>query len=190
MSLPGVHPAVLALLSPYSSIPELLKTYSLFRTFPILSPMRTIPLAQNFLTSPRLLKTRFDSLSALTAAGSSSTTVLLAHAKDDGEIPVAHARALFDGLLAAELGGSKPNVRADTLSIEGIQLYRLEWDAWRAREDARLTRTSVRGWGEIKRFTRETSKGQVVFLEALYGGHDNLGGSEGVVALLGQLWGL
>jgi abhydrolase domain-containing protein 12 len=155
--------------------------------------MRAIPLAQAALTSPRLLKTRFDSLSALTALPSSSPTkLLLAHARNDGEIPLTHGQALFDGLLEQALGGGRPRARADSMSIEAIELYRLEWDAYRAREAERTERTVIPGWGEIKRFARaeDGKTGQVVFLEALAGGHDNLGGSEGVVALLGSVWGI
>lgn len=183
---------MVALLSAFSSVPELLRTYSLFRLFPILSPMRALPLAQAALTSPRLLQTRFDSLSTLRALPASSpTTLLLAHARNDGEIPLAHGQALFDGLLETALGGGgRPRARADSMSIEAIELYRLEWDAWRAREAERTERTVVPGWGEIKRFARadDGKTGQVVFLEALAGGHDSLGGSEGVVALLGSVW--
>lgn len=187
----GVHPAILALLSPYSSMAEVVKTYSLFRVLPILKPLRSIPILQQIFTSPRFLKTRFDSLSTLsTFPADSQTTVLIAHALNDGEIPVDHADALFFGILETELGGGKPGVRSDKLSLEAITAFRTDWEVWRAKEDARISTVKVDGWGSLKTFKRAASGAEVVYLEAKYGGHDHLGGSEGVVALLGHLWGV
>ncbi|KAL7416980.1 Alpha/Beta hydrolase protein, partial [Mrakia frigida] len=184
----GTHPPILALLSPYSSLPTLLQTYSLFRSLPILSPLRALPYAQHYLTSPTVLKTQFNTLQTLLSlpSTSSSTKVILVHAKDDGEIPHLHSNRMFAALLAQELGLEETPMRAEGLSIEAIEQHRLAL-AERGRQEAKVVREQkVEGWGVVKRFRKKD--GEVVWVETAKGGHDFVGGSEGVVSLIGSVW--
>lgn len=55
--------------------------------------------------------------------------------------------------------------------------------------EAEVVRTTkVEGWGVVKKLGRKAGDGQVVWLETKRGGHDDVGGSEGAVSLIGSVW--
>jgi len=80
-------------------------------------------------------------------------------------------------------------MRADGMSIEAIENHRLEL-VERGRKEAEVVREEkVEGWGVVKRFrSGEGKKGEVVWVETAKGGHDFVGGSEGVISLIGSVW--
>ncbi|CED84177.1 Predicted alpha/beta hydrolase [Phaffia rhodozyma] len=186
----GIHPRMLTMLSPYSSIPSLLKTYTLFRFLPLLSPLRALPLVQDTLTSPRFLQTQFPTLSALASLPRSNPTkILIVHAQDDTEIPSIHSSDIFHAVLHADLGMELLNVIPSGLGVAQMEVHTEKFkERGRIIKD-RVEERVVEGWGVVKWFYRSHSDGvAVTWVETLKGGHDSVGGAEGTISLMGSIW--
>jgi abhydrolase domain-containing protein 12 len=89
---------------------------------------------------------------------------LIIHAKDDTEIPSHHSSTLFSGLV------SNRKVVGLEGSVESVDRP---------------------GWGVVTRFVPAPSgqgtPGQVMYFEGVAGGHNGVGGGEGVVELMREV---
>ena len=74
------------------------------------------------------------------------------------------------------------------MSIEAMERHREEMGVRARMEAGRVERRVVGGWGTVKRFKTGEGGGEVVWLETRTGGHDDVGGTEGVISLIGSLW--
>lgn len=111
-------------------------------------------------------------------------------AKDDVEIPSSHSRKLYRQLLNKQLGVDALPLAPQGMHLEALENYRTSLEERGRLESAISTTTTFPDWGVVQTFLRGDAGGQVVWLEARRGGHDEFGGSEGVIALLGEVWGL
>jgi len=91
----GIRPRAIILGAPFTSVIELLQTYRLFRSIPLLSPLAYFPPLLRFLGG--YLQHPFNSTAAL---AKTSSPILLLHARDDPEIPYHHSSNLFSSLHA------------------------------------------------------------------------------------------
>lgn len=93
---PGVDFAGLVLISGFSDMPNLMKTYMIGGVVPVLSPLRPYPKIEKFI-SGRILDT-WDTVSRLSKAASmgKQMRVHLIHARNDYDIGWKHSDLLFD----------------------------------------------------------------------------------------------
>ncbi|KAG8712684.1 hypothetical protein FRC09_019578 [Ceratobasidium sp. 395] len=182
----GISPRAMVLMAPFSSIAKLLETYNLFGRIPILRPMRSFRSVFNIMIT--FLRHRFNTLSIvnLTVVHQSiSCPITIIHAVDDWDIPILHARTLFDSLLESShpahsfdpdeaLPGRVPN--ADMIRTAEMR---------GAHRKALVAAREVDGLGTIRRFERGASKGSVVMLETTWGEHNGIRDIEGVVDSIG-----
>ncbi|KAL1744083.1 Alpha/Beta hydrolase protein [Schizophyllum fasciatum] len=162
----GVKPRGLVLLSPFSSITEVVKTYSILGFIPLLKPLKFIPGAIDLVG--KLIHHRFDTLQAV--ANLTSADIVVAHSENDYDIPHTHSETLFAAFLAPILATSANDDTARHLPIR--------------REDI-VKRTPIRNFGVVEEFVDSRSGGRrVIFVKALAGGHDYLGVQEGVQDVL------
>ncbi|KNE88291.1 hypothetical protein PSTG_18309, partial [Puccinia striiformis f. sp. tritici PST-78] len=88
----NVSPNSLCLIAPFTSIPELLRTYSLFKFIPILQPLSIFPRVQSWLLDT-LLATHFNTKSLIPSI---TTNIMLIHAQDDIDVHPSHSKFLFE----------------------------------------------------------------------------------------------
>ncbi|KAF8073643.1 Alpha/Beta hydrolase protein [Lyophyllum atratum] len=168
----GLKPRGVVLLSPFSSIREVLNTYHIFGTIPLMKPLAMLPYAPRLVTWA--LTHKFDSLGAVPRI---KAPVLIAHAENDWDIPCTHSQVLFDAFLEPYL---PPVALPDDLSISG-DVWNKFWEQREARASKRsefVTTKELPNFGTVEEFEQEGRK--VVFVKTLEGGHDYLGVQEGV----------
>ncbi|KAJ3572336.1 hypothetical protein NP233_g3153 [Leucocoprinus birnbaumii] len=178
-----VEPRGLVLMSAFSSIRKLMDQYHLFGFLPLLRPLTVVPFAPRVLDWS--LKHRFDTLTIIPHV---KTSVLLAHGKNDWDIPHSHSTALFDALLGPYLPAA-PTISEDPLSVHG-------WLHRKARKDLRAERRStlvqttfIRRFGTLEEFVDQKKGGRrVSMLKTNAGGHD-IGRLEGVQDAIGKMFG-
>ncbi|KAG6865507.1 hypothetical protein C0991_001937 [Blastosporella zonata] len=170
----GFKPRGVVLLSPFSSIREVLNTYQFFGLIPLMKPLAMIPYVPGEDLVTWALIHRFDSLGAVPRI---KGPVMIAHAEDDWDIPYTHSVVLFDAFL-------KPSLPSLDLP-EGLSVTQESWekfwaqrDAWNAKRVELLTTTELPNFGTVEQFEGDGRK--VVFVKTLAGGHDYLGVQEGV----------
>ncbi|KAG8738034.1 hypothetical protein FRC10_007384 [Ceratobasidium sp. 414] len=181
----GTSPRGMVLLAPYSSIPKLLETYNLLGKIPILQPLQRFRFAFDLMT--KFLRHRFNTLSIINGI---SCPITIIHAADDQDIPISHARALFDSLL-------EPLLPADPFGPDDILLGKVpHLEIWKSTEERNTRRreliaaTEVEGFGTIRRFERGGDRGSVVLLETTWGGHNGIREIEGAVDIVGWTVGM
>ncbi|KAG9078469.1 hypothetical protein FS749_009500 [Ceratobasidium sp. UAMH 11750] len=152
----GMFPRGIVLLSPYSSVPKLLETYNLLGKIPILQPLRSFRFVFDIML--RFLRHRFKTISIINDI---SCPIAIIHAADDWDIPVSHARALFNSLLEPLLPAypfdSKDVLLAKVPHSEILQSTK-ERDV---RREELVAVTEVEGLGTTQRFERDGNKGSV-----------------------------
>lgn len=96
---PEVDFAGLVLISGFSDMPNLMKTYMIGGVVPVLSPLRPYPKIEKFI-SGRILDT-WDTVSRLRMAASmgKQTRIHLLHARNDYDIGWKHSDLLFDAVV-------------------------------------------------------------------------------------------
>ena len=136
----------------FSDLPNLLKTYSIGGTIPVLKPLRPYPVLQQWFSSK--IRDRWPSASRLTSyvRNSKKCSVQIIHAKNDFDIPWPHSDALF----AAAAEGTRENGVAPAELEKG---KRVTEDA-----DGSFINAWVSGDGE-KRVRQEVLR---------YGGHNRI----------------
>ncbi|KAG0142695.1 hypothetical protein CROQUDRAFT_49961 [Cronartium quercuum f. sp. fusiforme G11] len=155
--LPG--PRAVGLIAPFTSLPELLKTYVLFKVFPILQPFSFVPRFQDHIIRITL-KIHFDTRARLSALSSNANiTILLIHAK--AKIPHSHSHTLFRALHGEDIESRDTTYQTTRLATYGT-LY--------------SSNTSL-----------PHARPRVLYLEAHRGGHNQVGQSETSLRSLAQL---
>ncbi|KAF8599413.1 alpha/beta-hydrolase [Ceratobasidium sp. AG-I] len=176
----GISPRGLVLLAPYSSIATLLETYNLGGKLPILQPLQSFRFVFEIVI--KFLRHRFDTLSIINDISCSITII---HATDDWDIPVSHAKVLFDALLESLLP-AYPFDQRDVLHGRVPHSEVLQVISQRkARREEVVTTKDIDGLGTIKSFAREEDKGDVVMLETTWGEHNGITEIEGVIDVIG-----
>ncbi|KAG5654775.1 hypothetical protein H0H81_003783 [Sphagnurus paluster] len=164
----AVKPRGVVLLSPFSSIRELLNTYHIFGAVPLVKPLAMIPYASELIT--QALIHRFDTLSFVPRI---KCSVLIAHAEDDWDIPHTHSQVLFDAFLGL------PSLDLPELfSQEAWDKFSIQREAYASKRSQIVTTWELSNFGTVEEFIDEGRK--VVFVRSLVGGHDYLGLQEGV----------
>ncbi|RDB17974.1 Monoacylglycerol lipase ABHD12 [Hypsizygus marmoreus] len=179
----GITPRGIVLLSPFSSIREVLNTYKIFGAIPLMRPIAMIPYAPQLIT--QALTHRFDSLSAVPRI---KGDVLIAHSENDWDIPHTHAQVLFDAFL-------EPYLPSVSLPGFTLSLAKEEWASFQAQREARSTKrdelvnhVQLPNFGAVDSFEQEGRK--VSFVKTHAGGHDYLGVQEGVQDHMRTFFGL
>ncbi|KAG9078468.1 hypothetical protein FS749_009499 [Ceratobasidium sp. UAMH 11750] len=176
----GVSPRGVALLAPYSSIAKLLETYNLGGKLPILQPLQSFRFVFDIVI--KFLRHQFDTLSIINDI---SCPITIVHATDDWDIPVSHAKTLFDSLL-------EPLLPAYPFDPNEMSLGKIPYteilkavEARNARREELIATTMVEGLGTIRRFERSEDKSSVIMLETTWGEHNGLTDIEGVIDVVG-----
>ncbi|KAF9556885.1 alpha/beta-hydrolase [Agrocybe pediades] len=185
LSREGIHARGTVLLSAFSSVRKLIDEYYLFGCLPLLKPLSMVPLAPRLVTWS--LVHRFDTLSLVPDIKSS---VLIAHADDDKDIPSTHASLLFEAFLGPHLPSS-PSIPENPLSHQA-------WDNYTAQEIIHdrtrqevVATTAINGYGvyeEMKPHVVASEGRKVALLRTDRGGHD-IGRVEGVQDAIGRMFG-
>ncbi|KAF8755133.1 Translation initiation factor SUI1 [Rhizoctonia solani] len=136
----GVSPRGMVLLAPYSSIATLLETYDLGGKLPILQPLQ---------------KFRFVFGEAVC---------------DDWDIPVAHAKVLFDALLESLLPPHPFNPQDVLLGKVPHEEFSTFISERNTRRNQVVATMEIKGLGAISTFSRDDSHGDVTFLQTTLGG--------------------
>ncbi|KAG9087707.1 hypothetical protein FRC06_002417 [Ceratobasidium sp. 370] len=177
---PGVSPRGVVLLAPYSSIAKLLETYNLGGRLPVLQPLQSFRFVFDIVI--KFLRHRFDTLSIINDI---SCPVTIVHATDDWDIPVSHAKALFDSLLEPLLPAYPFDSNEMFLGkIPHSEILKIV-EARNARREELIAATEIEGLGTVRRFERGKDKSSVVMLETTWGGHNGLTEIEGVIDVVG-----
>ncbi|CAA7270418.1 unnamed protein product [Cyclocybe aegerita] len=174
----GVHPRGTVLMSPFSSIRSLVDQYYLFGFLPILKPLSVIPLAPLH---------HFDTLTLVPDIKSS---VLIAHADNDADIPSSHAQILFDAFLSPHLP-APAKLPPNPLSHSEWENYTHVDAHWEAKRTEVVKSMKIEGYGvyeetEVRVVKKEGRK--VALLRTESGGHD-IGRVEGVQDAIGRMFG-
>ncbi|KAL5501582.1 hypothetical protein ACEPAH_8842 [Sanghuangporus vaninii] len=175
-----VRPRGIVLLSPFRSIKSLLPEYRLFSAIPVLQPLEIFPPLQEFFAN--FLVTNFNTSETLPTI---KAPILLAHSKDDFVVPYAHSRTLFDRFLEEFL----PPVPSLPSSHSDMRTF--DWTAFKTANDERLARKSalvnrqeIPGFAIVHRLNRTNNSGEVIFVEASYGGHERIGLQDSLIDFL------
>ncbi|KDQ11453.1 hypothetical protein BOTBODRAFT_114438 [Botryobasidium botryosum FD-172 SS1] len=181
LSSEQITPRGLVLAAPFTSMFELVETYSFGGVVPVLGPMRTFPWVMRFIK--RFIQHPFDTASIITTVKS---PILLVHAKDDSEIIPTHSSNLFSALLEPHL----PPFPFTPKELLDPSFTQSRWseiqDVSQRRKAATeqlVKNAEVEGLGQLREFEREGA-GKVVHLETIRGGHNDVVNLEGVIDLL------
>jgi abhydrolase domain-containing protein 12 len=185
------RPRGVVLLSPFSKLETLLDTYYILGLMPLFAPLRTIPYLSGFVKS--FIVHRFDSLAKVVGL---KAPLLIVHAEDDLDIPVWHAKVLFDAFLEKYLpplpkikakmveastgrakGPFSALLEASTRRAKGPFSALLEDRAVRRRE--LVTVREMERVGRVEVFSKDRGDSKVAFLHTWWGAHD-VGLVEGV----------
>ncbi|KAJ7593520.1 Alpha/Beta hydrolase protein [Mycena floridula] len=184
LSVENIPYRALVLLSPFSSITELLNTYQLFGFLPLMRPLSMIPHAAQLVIGWALTH-KFDTLSVISDI---KGPVLIAHAKDDWDIPHGHSDVLFNKFidhLLPEVNFPPPGTVPDAQEWAFIN----QQLASRLEERSRLVVTTNMGKFGAMQAIKESGR-DVVLVKTKYGGHDYLGIQEGLQDIIGRSFGL
>ncbi|TDL22225.1 alpha/beta-hydrolase [Rickenella mellea] len=185
LSQEGVQPKGVVLLAPFTSLDALLVDYNLFGFIPLLRPLDVIPFATTLIT--KFVRHHFDTQSVLPNI---KTPILIAHSRDDFDIPYFHSLALFNKLLERHIPPLPP------LPTSPVDISQADWDEYQSKLLARrvgqaqlVRKQKIDGFGEISTFDNSPGNA-VVYVETLWGGHDRIGIQEGVMDLMARMFNL
>ncbi|KAF8895313.1 Alpha/Beta hydrolase protein [Infundibulicybe gibba] len=177
----GIQSRGIVLLSPFTSIREVLNTYHILGLVPLMKPLAMIPYATNLVSWALIHK--FDSLKAVPKIKDS---VLIAHAENDWDIPYSHSQVLFNAFLEPVL----PDVEVPD---NAFSITKAQWSAILDQQAARASKRNtivisqhLRNFGTTEEFEHDGRK--VKLVQTLAGGHDYLGVQEGVLDAIGQFY--
>ncbi|KAF8495779.1 alpha/beta-hydrolase [Russula emetica] len=178
------RPRGVVLLSPFSKLETLLDTYYILGLMPLFAPLRTIPYLSGLVK--KFIVHRFDSLAKVVGL---KAPLLIVHAEDDLDIPVWHAKVLFDAFLEKYLP-SPPKITAEMVDAStgravGQFSTLLEERAMRRRE--LVTVREVERVGRAEVFSKDRGDNEVVFLHTWWGAHD-VGLVEGVQDYMAEMF--
>ncbi|KAF9027500.1 abhydrolase domain-containing 12 [Hymenopellis radicata] len=170
------------LMSPFSSIGELLKTYNLFGAVPLMKPLAMIPYATNIVTWALIHK--FDTLSVVPRI---KGEVVIVHAENDWDIPYTHSEVLFNAFLEPHLPSVKLPKNPASLSKDEWSEFTSQLARRKDRREELVTQTELKHLGSISEFT--DGKRDITFIKLAEGGHDYVGVQEGLQDIIGTKYG-
>ncbi|KAG7088624.1 hypothetical protein E1B28_012597 [Marasmius oreades] len=179
----GLKYRAVVLMSPFSSIEEVLKTYNVMGTIPLIKPLTMIPYAMNFVSW--VLVHKFDTLSVVPRI---KGEVLIAHAVNDWDIPYTHSEVLFNAFLESHLPSVELPSNPAALSKEQWSRFTNQITARNAKMDEIVDTTNFPYFGTVKRFSE--GERDIVFVKTLEGSHDYIGVQEGLQDIVGRKYGL
>jgi len=160
----NIVPRGLVLMAPFTSVRTLIDEYYLFGFLPLLKPLRSIPQASDIIT--RSLVHRYDTLRLVPAIKSS---ILIAHAENDWDIPHSHSSALFDAFLETILLELRANGESSILmDISDLDTEPLSFPSERREE--LVSRVNIHNFGTLDEFA--ASGRRVALLKTVSGKHD------------------
>ncbi|KAF4617306.1 hypothetical protein D9613_006004 [Agrocybe pediades] len=177
----GVRPKGIVLLSPFSSIHEVLDTYHMFGTIPLIKPIAAIPYAADFVKGA--VVHRFDTLKAVPNI---TAPVLIAHAVNDWDIPHTHSDVLFNAFLEPHLPPVDLPDNAFTITSEQWAVISEQQKVRQVKRDSLLKKTKIDNFGEIDELYDSAEDRRIVLVKTLAGAHDYLGVQEGLVDIIGK----
>jgi len=184
LSSEGINCRGIVLLSPFTSIREVLHTYNMFGFIPLLKPLAMIPGAISLVQ--KALVHRFDTLQAV--PNITTTSVLIAHAKNDWDIPDTHSDVLFQAFLERQL--PPLDMPKDFMAVS-----KQDWEKVQTQQKARqekrneiLKSTTLVNFGRVDEFFDNGRK--VILVKTLAGSHDYLGLQEGLQDIIGRTFSL
>ncbi|KAF8816450.1 alpha/beta-hydrolase [Phlegmacium glaucopus] len=180
LSSEGIKCRGIVLLSPFTSIREVLHTYNMFGFIPLMKPLAVIPGAVGLIQ--RALMDNFDTLQAVPNITASS--VLIAHAENDWEIPDSHSDVLFQAFLERQLPPLDMPNNVFSMSKQDWEIVEGQQKARRQKRNEILTSTTLANFGRVDEFSENGRK--VVLVKTLAGGHDYLGIQEGLQDIIGR----
>jgi len=183
----GIQPRGTVLMSAFSSVRSLIDEYYLFGFLPLLKPLSAIPFAPRLVTWS--LVHRFDTLTLVPDIKSS---VLIAHADNDWDIPSTHSSILFNAFLSPYLP-SYPATPENPLSLTDWENYTLYENIRVSKRSDIVSTMSIDGYGVYEetnsKFVKmEGLERKVALLRTESGGHD-IGRVEGVQDAIGRMFG-
>ncbi|PPR00456.1 hypothetical protein CVT24_004517 [Panaeolus cyanescens] len=182
LSAEHITPRGFVLLSPFSSIAEVLETYNMFGFVPLIKPIAIIPGAAQLVKNAVIH--RFDTLQAVPNITSS---VLIVHSEDDWDIPDSHSDVLFQAFLDPHLPAM---AKFDSLvpNTEDWEKFTAERDEREKKRKELVKTKTIPNFGRVDSFAADGRT--VTLLKSLYGGHDYIAVQEGVVDIIGRTFGL
>lgn len=178
----GVNYRGVVLMSPFSSIEEVLKTYNVFGAVPLMKPLSMIPYAANVVTWALIHK--FDTISVISRI---KGEVTIAHAENDWDIPYTHSETLFNAFLEPHLPTVKLPTNPAALSKDEWASFTSQVSARKERREELVTQTKLANFGSVEEFA--DGNRDVMFVKLLAGGHDLVGVQEGLQDIIGTKYG-
>ncbi|KAH9950624.1 Alpha/Beta hydrolase protein [Amylocystis lapponica] len=176
----NVKPRGVALLAPFSSVTTLVETYDVLG-FPILQPLQSFAWSRKLMT--KLVVDAFDTLSIIQEF---NVPTLIAHSRDDLDVPHSHSRTLLDRLLDPLLPPSValPPGPGAAVTADMFKEYREALNKRQAARTALVKKVELPNLGTIEKF--DGAYGRVVYVEALYGSHSRVGLQEGIQDIIAE----
>ncbi|KAF8221426.1 alpha/beta-hydrolase [Tricholoma matsutake] len=176
----NIVPRGLVFMSPFTSVRRLVDEYYLFGLFPLLKPLRLIPLASDVITWSLVHK--YDTLRLVPEI---KTSILIAHAENDWDIPHSHSSTLFDAFLDPLLLESP--TAAGLMNISDLDAISVQLALQNARRAELVSRVSIHNFGTLDEFAADGRK--VALLKTISGKHD-IPKDEGVQDTIGRMFDL
>jgi len=180
LSSEGINCRGIVLLSSFTSIREVLHTYNMFGFIPLMKPLFVIPGAIGLVQ--RALVHQFDTLRAV--PNITATSVLIAHAENDWEIPDSHSDVLFQAFLERQLPPLDIPSNVLAMSKEDWGIVEGQLKARQNKRNEVLKSTTLANFGRMDEFSEDGRK--VVLVKTLEGGHNYLGVQEGLQDIIGR----
>ncbi|KAH9480563.1 hypothetical protein JR316_0007163 [Psilocybe cubensis] len=124
---------------------------------------------------------RFDTLKAVPNITSS---ILIAHAENDWDIPHTHSDILFQAFLEPHLPAVDMPTDPLTISQEVWDIISKQSEARRFKRNQILSSKTIPNFGTIDQFVDGPRK--VALVKTLAGGHDYLGVQEGLIDIIAR----
>ncbi|KXN88127.1 Monoacylglycerol lipase ABHD12 [Leucoagaricus sp. SymC.cos] len=181
----GIAYKGLTLLSPFTSILDVLRTYHILGLVPLMQPLAAIPWATDLIS--RALVDKFDTLGTVPNINGA---VLIAHAENDWDIPHSHSDVLFNAFVDTVLPEPKLPKKAMRATKEDYDAMTTLLEKRRVVREKVVDYIGMGGFGYIERFRDGEKKRNVTLVKTKYGGHDYVGVQEGVQDAMGRMFGL
>jgi abhydrolase domain-containing protein 12 len=120
----------------------------------------------------------------LTSQNITATSVLIAHAENDWDIPDSHSDILFHAFLERQLPPLDIPSNFLAMSKEDWEIVESQQKARQNKRNEILKSTTLANFGRIDEFSEDGRK--VVLVKTLAGGHDCLGLQEGLQDIIGR----
>jgi abhydrolase domain-containing protein 12 len=180
LSSEGISCRGIVFLSPFTSITEVLHHYNMFGFIPLMKPLSVIPGAIGLVQ--KVLVHRFDTLRAV--PNITATSVLIAHAENDWDIPDSHSDILFQAFLERQLPPLDIPSNVLSMSKEDWEIVEGQQKARQDKRNELLKSTTLVNFGRMDEFFEEGRK--IVLVKTLAGGHKDLGAQEGLQDIIGH----